>query len=66
MGRVLGFSIAMATVMSATIAVYALLIAASQKPGERDALKRLTDRHYFICYGAYAVLPIALFYHYCT
>ncbi len=56
----------MATIMSATIAVYALLIAASQKPGERDALKRLTDRHYFICYGAYTVLPIALFYHYRT
>ncbi len=62
LGRVIGFSVAMAAIMLAPIAVYALLIGVSHQLGRRDALKPLTYRDYFIRY-AYAVLPIAIFYH---
>ncbi len=62
LGRVIGFSVAMAGIMLAPIAVYAMLIGVSHRLGRRDALKPLTYRDYFIRY-AYAVLPIAIFYH---
>ncbi len=61
-GRVLGFSCGMALIMLAPIAIYACLIAVSKKLGQSHALTPLTYRDYFIRY-AYALLPIALFYH---
>lgn len=61
-GRVLGFSVGMALIMIAPIAVYAVLIAISKHFGEQRMLNPLRYRDYFIRY-AYALLPIALFYH---
>ncbi len=61
-GRVLGFSIGMAAIMLAPIAVYAALVAISRRLGESRARRPLSYRDYFIRY-AYALLPIALFYH---
>ncbi|MFQ5461586.1 MAG: YHS domain-containing protein [Phycisphaerae bacterium] len=61
-GRVLGFSLGMALLLLGPIAIYSLLVLASQKAGAELALRPLAYRDYFIRY-AYAMLPIALFYH---
>ena len=61
-GRLIGFSTGMALLMLGPIGVYAVLVAASMRLGRRDALRPLSYRDYFIRY-AYALLPIALFYH---
>jgi hypothetical protein len=61
-GRVLGFSAGMALMMVGPVAVYALLVAFSMRLGERTALRPLQYKDYFVRY-AYALLPIALFYH---
>jgi YHS domain-containing protein/ferredoxin len=61
-GRVLGFSSGMALIMLAPIGIYAALIGVSMLLGQAHALKPLTYRDYFVRY-AYALLPIALFYH---
>lgn len=62
MGRILGFSTGMALLMLGPIGIYGGLVAISMRWGRRDALKPLTYRDYFVRY-AYALLPIALFYH---
>ncbi|MFQ5429524.1 MAG: YHS domain-containing protein [Phycisphaerae bacterium] len=63
LGRVVGFSLGMLLLMLAPIAVYAGLVAISRWLGRRDGAARpLSYRDYFIRY-AYALLPIALFYH---
>jgi len=61
-GRVLGFSLGMAMLMIAPIAVYAVLVAVSMHLGRETSLHPLRYHDYFIRY-AYALLPIALFYH---
>jgi len=79
-GRVFAFSLAMAALMLAPIAIYAVLVAISKGRTEMNksaspdlkvespssgagALRRpLTYHDYFVRY-AYALLPIALFYH---
>ncbi|MCH7910479.1 MAG: hypothetical protein IIB38_12795 [Candidatus Hydrogenedentes bacterium] len=61
-GRVLGFSAGMALLMIGPILIYAMLVAISQRLAAGHALKPLTYHDYFIRY-AYALLPIALFYH---
>ena len=61
-GRVLGFSVGMALLMLGPILIYAMLVAISQRLAAGHALKPLTYHDYFIRY-AYALLPIALFYH---
>ncbi len=62
MGRILGFSTAMALIMLGPIAIYSLLVLASQKAGAGRAIRPLGYQDYFVRY-AYAMLPIALFYH---
>jgi YHS domain-containing protein len=61
LGKLLSFSAGMALIMLAPIAVYALLVAASHRLAG-TASERLSYRDYFVRY-AYALLPIALFYH---
>jgi len=61
-GRVLAFSLGMVLLMLAPIACYALLVAASKRLGDQQLAKPVGYRDYFIQY-AYALLPIALFYH---
>jgi len=61
-GRVLGFSIGMTLLMVTPIAIYAVLVGISLHLGKAHAREQLTYRDYFIRY-AYALLPIALFYH---
>ncbi len=61
-GRIVGFSVTMAGLMMAPILIYALLVGLSYQLGRRDASADLSYRDYFIRY-AYAVLPIAIFYH---
>lgn len=61
-GRMMGFSLGMALILGAPIAVYALLAEASRRLGQGRAVETLGFRDYFIAY-AYALLPIALFYH---
>ncbi|MFQ5412379.1 MAG: 4Fe-4S binding protein, partial [Phycisphaerae bacterium] len=62
-GRILGFSLGMAVLMLAPIAIYASLVAVSKRLGDgRSSGEPLRYRDYFIRY-AYALLPIALFYH---
>ncbi|GJM26630.1 MAG: hypothetical protein DHS20C16_30450 [Phycisphaerae bacterium] len=61
-GRVLGFSIGMTLLMLAPIAIYAVLVGISLHLGKAQAREQLTYRDYFVRY-AYALLPIALFYH---
>ncbi len=61
-GRIVGFSIGMGVLMLAPIAIYAALVGVSVKVGRVHATRPLTYRDYFIRY-AYALLPIALFYH---
>ena len=61
-GRILGFSLGMALLMLGPIAVYAGLVGLSMLLGRGRSLTPLRYRDYFIRY-AYALLPIALFYH---
>lgn len=61
-GRVVGFSLGMLALMLMPIAIYAALIGLSKILAGTAVAKPLTYRDYFIRY-AYAVLPIALFYH---
>jgi len=61
-GKIIGFSAGMAGLMLGPIAIYATLVAISKWFGKEKALNPLTYRDYFIRY-AYALLPIALFYH---
>jgi|CXWL01.1.fsa_nt_gi YHS domain-containing protein len=61
-GRILGFSVGMVFLMLGPIAVYAILVAASMLLGRGKSLRPLRYHDYFIRY-AYALLPIALFYH---
>lgn len=61
-GRVIGFSVGMALLMLGPIAIYAVLVGISQWFGRQKALTPLSYGDYFIRY-AYALLPIALFYH---
>ncbi|NOX58332.1 MAG: YHS domain-containing protein [Planctomycetes bacterium] len=61
-GRVIGFSAGMTLLMLAPIAIYAVLVGISLRLGKAHAREALTYRDYFIRY-AYALLPIALFYH---
>ncbi|GIW81705.1 MAG: hypothetical protein KatS3mg105_3512 [Gemmatales bacterium] len=60
-GRMLAFSIGMTALMLAPIAIYALLIWCSYRFATRSGTN-LSYHDYFIRY-AYALLPIALFYH---
>jgi YHS domain-containing protein len=61
-GRVVGFSVGMTMLMLGPIGVYAALVFVSKTLGKGASLQPLTYRDYFIQY-AYALLPIALFYH---
>ncbi len=61
-GRIVGFSLGMALLMLGPIAVYAALVALSMLLGRNKSLQPLRYRDYFVRY-AYALLPIALFYH---
>ncbi|MFQ5500932.1 MAG: YHS domain-containing protein [Phycisphaerae bacterium] len=62
-GRMLGFSLGMAVLMLTPIAIYAGLVAVSKWVGDGHSCSEpLRYRDYFIRY-AYALLPIALFYH---
>ncbi len=64
-GRLLSFSLGMAAIMAAPILIYAALVWVSCVLGRsrsRMTDKPLTFRDYFVRY-AYALLPIALFYH---
>lgn len=61
-GRIVGFSLSMLLLMLGPILIYAVLVAMSRELGKGHSLKPLTYRDYFIRY-AYALLPIALFYH---
>ncbi len=60
LGEIASFSIGMAGIMVAPIVLYALLVALSRAMA--GASSGVTFREYFIRY-AYALLPIALFYH---
>lgn len=61
-GRILGFSAGMTLLMLGPIALYALLVALSMQLGRKASLQPLRYHDYFVRY-AYALLPIALFYH---
>lgn len=61
-GRVFGFSVGMALLMLGPIIIYALLVGISMQLGRDRSLQPLRYHDYFIRY-AYALLPIALFYH---
>jgi len=61
-GRILGFSLGMVLLIVGPIAIYAALVGISKSLGNAHAIKSFTYRDYFIRY-AYAMLPIALFYH---
>jgi len=61
-GRVLGFSLGMALLMIGPMAAYAVLVAISMRLGRETSRRPMHYRDYFIRY-AYALLPIALFYH---
>lgn len=61
-GRILGFSLGMTLLMLGPIALYAGLVGLSMLLGRDRLLTPLRYRDYFIRY-AYALLPIALFYH---
>lgn len=63
LGKMISFSLGMAALMLAPILVYAILVAASYRFGTKTLEnKQLSYKDYFIRY-AYALLPIALFYH---
>ncbi len=61
-GRILGFSLGMGMLILGPIAIYAVLVGISKSLGDAHAVQSFTYRDYFIRY-AYAMLPIALFYH---
>ncbi len=61
-GRVVGFSVGMALLMAGPILVYAALVGVSKRLGDAHAVSSMTYKDYFVRY-AYALLPIALFYH---
>ncbi len=61
-GRILGFSLGMALLTVGPIVIYAVLVGISKSFGDAHTIKSFTYRDYFIRY-AYAMLPIALFYH---
>jgi YHS domain-containing protein len=61
-GRIAAFSFSMTLLMLGPIAVYAGLVALSASLGRGRSMTPLRYRDYFIRY-AYALLPIALFYH---
>jgi hypothetical protein len=61
-GRIAGFTAGMAAIILLPVALYAFLVAVSRWIGNRHAVKPLTYKGTFIRY-AYALLPIALFYH---
>ncbi len=61
-GRIIGFSLGMGMLIIGPIAIYAVLVGISKSLGDGHAIKTFTYRDYFIRY-AYAMLPIALFYH---
>ncbi len=56
------FSLGMALLMLTPVAVYAVLVGFSKRLGDSAAASPLRYRDYFVQY-AYALLPIALFYH---
>jgi len=60
--RMIGFSAGMAILMIGPILIYAVLIGMSKRLGDPHAVMPLTYKDYFVRY-AYALLPIALFYH---
>lgn len=63
--HLIAFSLGMTILMLAPIAVYAVLVWLSYRLGRQSAMpttKPLTYHDYFVKY-AYALLPIALFYH---
>ncbi len=62
LGRVVGFSVGMLLLMTGPVAIYAVLVALSKHLAGRDAPTGLSYHDYFVRY-AYALLPIALFYH---
>jgi polyferredoxin/YHS domain-containing protein len=63
LGNLLAFSLGMALLMLAPILIYALLVRLSYRLGAADSAGGgLTFHDYFVRY-AYALLPIALFYH---
>ncbi len=63
LGHLLAFSLGMAGLMLAPIAVYAVLVGVSYRLGvSRLTTLQLSYHDYFVRY-AYALLPIALFYH---
>ena len=61
-GRTVGFSVGMALLMLGPIAVYALLAGISKWLATGHTTRPMTYHDYFVRY-AYALLPIALFYH---
>ena len=61
-GRILGFSLGMALLMFGPILIYAALVGLSRLLVDQEVRERSSYRDYFIRY-AYALLPIALFYH---
>ncbi len=61
-GRTIGFSVGMAILMLSPIAIYAVLVAASRKLAQGHTQHHMSYHDYFVRY-AYALLPIALFYH---
>jgi polyferredoxin/YHS domain-containing protein len=62
-GHMISFSVGMASIMLAPIGIYATLIYASYRIGAATGpTLQMTYHDYFIRY-AYALLPIALFYH---
>ena len=61
-GRVPAFTMGMTLLMLAPIAVYAILVAVSRWMSRSPAATPLSYHDYFVRY-AYALLPIALFYH---
>ncbi len=62
LGNILAFSSGMLVILLAPIVIYALLVYISKYFGTQNQLKSLSYTDYFVRY-AYALLPIALFYH---
>ena len=63
LGHMIAFSVGMALLMLGPIAIYAVLVAVSYRLGASRLDRRRVSYHdYFVRY-AYALLPIALFYH---
>jgi hypothetical protein len=62
LGNLLAFTLGMALIMLGPVLVYAGLVAWSHRSARSTAAGRLSYASYFVRY-AYALLPIALFYH---